>query len=114
MRRQLRDLQASNELITDTLKKLTGLLTDQAQGRGLITDGGAKGSNGGAAPQRRSMSGVGGEQWIDKYAGTRDNAGGKKTERQATDELIASGVTDPRAQMAHILELQQAGLLLVQ
>ena len=115
VRRQLRDLQASNELITDTLKKLTGLLTDQAQGRGLATDGMGQRNNGGQAPQRRSMAGAGGEQWVDKYAGVRNGqSDGKKTERQATEELVAAGITDPRAQMAHILELQQAGLLLVQ
>ena len=59
VRRQLRDLQASNELITDTLKKLTGLLTDQAQGRGLLTDGMSQRNQGGQAPQRRSMAGGG-------------------------------------------------------
>jgi hypothetical protein len=38
LKRQVRDLQASVELLTDTMKKMTGLITDGTFPRALVTD----------------------------------------------------------------------------
>lgn len=112
VRRKLRSLEASMELLTDTMKKVTTLLTDGTQPRGgLITDGASRGPNGGAAPTRRSMQGTGSEAWVDKFAGRRGENDGKKTTAEATADLIAQNITDPRAQMTELLKLQQAGQL---
>lgn len=100
------------ELLTDTLKKVTTLLTDGTQVRtGLITDGASRGPNGGQAPTRRSMQGTGSETWADKFAGRRGENDGKQTTADATADLIKRGITDPRQQMTALLELQHAGQL---
>jgi hypothetical protein len=112
-RRKLRDLQASVELLTDAVSKLTGLLTDGTHPRtGLITDNASRGPNGGAAPQRRSMQGAQQEHLLaDKFAQHRTGANGKRTTADVTRDLIANGITDTREQMRHIVELQMAGQL---
>ena len=91
-RRDIRELRASVELLTDTVKKMMGLLTDGAQPRsGLATDRASTTPNGGAAPHRRSLQGTGGsaEQFVDKYAGQRDLNAGKLSEAEFTKQLVA-------------------------
>ena len=58
-RRQLRDIQAAMELITDTLKKQSGLITDLVQKqKALATDG---------SPARKTMAATGLERFVGPF-----------------------------------------------
>ncbi len=113
-KRQIRDLQASVELLTDAVKKVTNLLTDGGSGvRGLSTDKTAGGVGGGQAPARKTMQAGG--MFTDKYADARNAQQGRKPGQMTELELNAAmdqeGVKDPTQRMARIIEAQASGLL---
>lgn len=113
-KRQIRELQASVELLTDTVKKVTNLLTDGGIAvRGLATDK-AGGVNGGQAPARKTMQAGG--MFTDKYADVRSQAKdgrkpGQLTELELNAAMDQEGIKDPTQRMARIIEAQAAGLL---
>ena len=79
-RRQLRDIQAAMELITDTLKKQSGLITDLVQKqKTLATDG---------PPARKTMSAAGLERFIGPFDTVE--AGENGTGQVSLDQINAA------------------------
>lgn len=113
-KRQIRDLQASVELLTDAVRKVTSLLTDTQSGvRGLSTDK-AGGVNGGQAPARKTMQAGG--LFTDKYADARTQGKdgrkpGQMTELELNAAMDQEGIKDPTQRMARVIEAQASGLL---
>lgn len=116
-RRELRELRASVELLTDTVKRMSGLMTDTMQGKRTLATDTQNGANGGAYPTRRTMA-AHGELWADKYGrnadGTPKQQQGKMTLAQLQQEFKDKNITDTIQQMARTLELQAAGNLIAE
>lgn len=112
-RRQLRDLQAGMELITDTLKKQSSLLTDLVQKtKGLATDAHRPGQGG---PVRKTMAATG----LEEFIGPFDVAahGEKKTVTMSDVDAALDKAGKPVGakhnleRMAKKIELQMAGIV---
>lgn len=112
-RRELRELRASVELLTDTVKKMANLITDGTQMRaGLATDR-QGGNNGGQAPTRKTMQATGQEDFLGKYdhAVKQGKKDGQLTVAELNAQMDKEGIVDPRTRMARALEAQWAGIL---
>jgi hypothetical protein len=103
---RLDTLEASVELITDSVKKMTNLLTDsQSTGKKLATDDASRRAEDGK-PARKSLA-AGGEYeaYLSKYG---IDASADYTVEQLDSVLKEAGVTDPSVRIAikHGLEAQ--------
>ena len=106
MKRRLRNLEASMEMLTDNVNKTLGLLTDVVtKNRRLATDGN-QGTNGGTVAQRKTMHAAG-EYWMSKDD-ARHNGEGKMTPEEAEKACAGLSVRDA---MAKKFELMAAGRL---
>lgn len=111
MDRRLAKLEAAMELITDTLKQQTGLLTDVVhKARNLATDAHRPGQGG---PLRRTMQATGTERWVSQLegGGSEDPDKGKKFTLKEIDAALEDQGLSIREQMAKKLELSWNGKL---
>ena len=113
LRRELRDLHAGMELITDTLKKQSGLLTDLVQKtKNLATDAHRPGQGG---PVRKTMA-AGATTFIGPFDGATSGEGGSKVTLQeinaALDEAgLGVGPKNNITRMAKKLDAMMAGVV---
>ena len=102
--RRLRRMEASLGMLTDTVSKLTGLITDQMSPRALGTDVN-RAHNGG--PVRKTMAA--GVAWVDKRTGGN---GRENTMTAAQQEAALKGL-DATARIAQKYEWQSQGITLL-
>jgi hypothetical protein len=113
LRRDIRDLQASIGLITDTLKKQTGLITDLVQQQKNLSTDQHRGANGG--PVRRTMAATGQERWVGQFDGRAD--GSPVTMAQLDAALDQGGLAlggeanNVEARIARKIAAQMSGLV---
>jgi hypothetical protein len=108
-KRRMRRMEASMQLLTDQVSKLTGLMTDVVHGRRDLATDAERGANGG--PVRRTLQATT-EQWVEKYGDTAlpvKRTDGKMTDTEINAALDSQGITDPADRIARKVELQRAG-----
>jgi hypothetical protein len=114
VRRQLRDMQAGMELITDTLKKQSALLTDLAQKtKALATDSYRPGQGG---IVRKTMAATGIEQFIGPFDSVDANEDGKTVKMADIDAALDKagmtvGAKNNMSRMAKKIEALAAGIV---
>ena len=109
MDRRLQHVEAAMELITDTLKQQTGLLTDLVhKSRNLATDALRPGQGG---PTRRTMQATGSERWLSQLegGGQEDAAKGKQFTIAEIDAAMEDENLSVREQIAKKLRLSWSG-----
>lgn len=106
-KRRLRRMEASMQMLTDQVSKLTGLMTDMVHSRRDLATDADRGVNGG--PVRRTLQATT-EQWVTKYDDTQTTrTDGKMTDTEISAALDSQGIMDPAERIARKVELQRAG-----
>ncbi len=114
LRRQLRDLQAGMELITDTLTKQSGLITDLVhKTKNLATDESRSGQGG---PVRRTLAATGLEHFVGPFDEGTSRGEGKMLRMIDIDAALDKaglevGAKNNLTRMAKKLEALHAGLV---
>ncbi len=106
LRRRLRTLEASIDLLTDQVGKLSGLLTDRVASQRDLATNVSRQHNGG--PARKTMS-ASGEAWIAKQAQQRQ--GDAQVMSLEAQETALKGL-DASSRIARKIEWEQQGIAL--